>query len=208
MSGCKGKSLYLGLRPPQGEEVYHLPMIEIEPFGVPLEARDRLLSCTHLILTSRTTAEILKRDNDLTKLNWEVIAVGEKTAKAWGKNAHACYPETAEGVVAYLKTSLPKSAYVFYPHSKLSRPVISNFLKASRIKHIDHPLYTSKPIIYNQLPDLSQYSEVVFTSPSTVDAFLKNFKYFPKSIPLKGIGPITENYLTVRLKGDSLLAKT
>lgn len=208
-----GKSLYLGLRKPSNPLYFHLPMIEIVPFPfdseVGLQAKERLLSFTHLILTSQTTAELLhrwKKEHDLIFPPWKVIALGKKTGKAWGeKEVAICDEETAEGVIKNLKKQSFSSPFFLYPHSELSRPVIENFLKADNLTYFNWPLYTTRAIRYSSLPDLESFSEIIFTSPSTVDAFLENYSSLPTAIPLKGIGPITENYLTIRKERVSLL---
>jgi len=51
------------------------------------------------------------------------------------------------------------------------------------------------------VPSLEEMEEIVFTSPSTVEAFLQIYGQIPKNIKITAIGPVTQNVLSKYGKG-------
>lgn len=105
--------------------------------------------------------------------------------------------ETAEGVVNVMETIDLRHANILWPHSAQSRPVISDWLKSRGVAHCSLPLYDTVANIPKHLPDLRGIDEIVFTSPSTVDAFLMAYGSLPKDKKLTSIGPITQMRLNL-----------
>jgi uroporphyrinogen-III synthase len=89
-------------------------------------------------------------------------------------------------------------AYFFYPRSSKARPVLSYYLRVRKLRHQVCDLYDTLDHSGALLPPLEKFDEIVFTSPSTVEAFQKIQVTLPKNIIIKAIGPITkaslENY--------------
>ncbi len=208
--------LYLGLDPTHYQtngEITHWPIIQIIPrsFNDPLinETLSNFKSYTHIIITSKTTVAILKDylprfGIDLrlwaTKLT---LAVGRVTAQHLEDcgiiPAKVATEETAEGMIHELQQLSLEHAHVFWPHSSQARPMIKNFLATHHIRHTTCILYDPSPHRPTKLPFLETFDEIVFTSPSTVQAFLHIFGSFPSHIKLTAIGPITAQALRVCL---------
>lgn len=204
--------LYLGLDIPdylKDQSVIHYPIIKIVP--VPSDSPDiktafaELTQYTHIIFTSKNSVRIFV--DYLLNFGWnlhhldgkQIIAVGKVTAQCLehaGIHVNLVSKlETAEGITHDLPQVLFGNSYVFWPHSKLSRSVIPDFLKDNQIKFRDCILYdtvSQKPL---PVPDLDKIDEIIFTSPSTVDAFMKIFGSLPRHKVLTAIGPITQVYL-------------
>ncbi len=202
------KILYLGLDPSHygKENVVHCPMIQIspKPFGEIKESLLKFNEYTHIIITSKTTISMLdlyfkeigSTIQELKKKN--VIAVGHVTAKYLNKAGIACripQSETAEGVVEVLEKLDLCNSYLFLPQSAQARPVIKSYLIHRNIRVEICEIYDTKTLIPKILPQLENFDEIVFTSPSTVKAFLEIFGTFPKNIQLTPIGPITAKFL-------------
>ena len=128
-----------------------------------------------------------------------MIAIGTATAallKELGFSSLVPEDETAEGVVDILKSINIKNA--LYLHSSRARDVISHYLKSNHIACFQAPLYDTVMQKIQPVPSLDSFDEIVFTSPSTVDAFLEIFKQLPHNKTLTAIGPITRSYLLAK----------
>lgn len=201
--------LYLGLDPThyQGNgTITHWPIIQIRPR--PLSEPDiqqalaNFDAYTHVIITSKSTVKILKEYLELSHIPLErwrakaTLAVGQSTAKSLLQIGitpfKVAVEEKAEGIVELLKSL---EGHFFWPHSAKARPMISEFLQGKGARLATCVLYEPVSHFPDPLPDLSTFDEIVFTSPSTVDAFLEHFHSFPKHARLTPIGLITGNYL-------------
>lgn len=207
------KILYLGLDPLyyQGEgEVVHWPIIEIIPRPLSDPAlQESLLSFdrySHVVITSKSTVSIL--DSYLQLLGFErehwkekvILAVGKVTASHLRDlqiiPTHICQEESAEGMIEVLSHLNLEGAYLFWPHSSKARPLISRFLEEKRVCFSECLLYEPRAREETTpLPDVNSFDEIVFTSPSTVEAFLKIFETFPVGPQLSPIGPVTAQKL-------------
>jgi uroporphyrinogen-III synthase len=206
--------LYLGLEVPsemQHLDLVHCPLIRTVPRS--LQDADLKLSFelfdsyTHLIFTSKTSVSIFFDYAPHFGIHLKeicrkiLVAVGKKTAAKLSLYCQqqasilTASEETAEGVILLLSRCDLKDAYLFWPHSALARPLLSEWLNANCVKHCSCIFYDTVPMRPAFLPDPSHFSEIIFTSPSTVDAFVSLFKSFPRGVSLTAIGPITERYL-------------
>ena len=181
------KILYLGLDPPPG--AVHYPVIytkrlETSQFH---EAAKLWARFTHVIFTSKTAVRYWPFDLQ----GKTIIAIGEKTAASIGKKDVLVASEsTQEGVLALLKTIDLMNAFLFYPRSKLARPLLSSAFPMFVLDLYETLLQRPEPV-----PDLKLFDEIIFTSPSTVDGFLHIFGSLPRDKILTPIGPITERKL-------------
>lgn len=208
--------LYLGTDPTQfaakGQfdgHLIHYPVIEIvprNPESAELKrAYDDLGEYTHLIFTSKNAVQIffdhlkqLQICKSVIK-NKTIIAIGAITAaylKAQeGPVAHIAEEETQEGLITLLNRLDMEEAYVFFPRSALSRPVLVQYFQKREIRFQACDLYDTKTSKRSSIPDINQVDEIVFTSPSTVRGFIEIFGPLPKKKKLLAIGPITEQAL-------------
>lgn len=204
------KILYLGHDPSRffyKGDLFHFPIIETVPHL--FEYKEFLKKSTHLLLTSRQTVFCLLRhvsNEDL--IDKKFLTIGRGTTEALvsifsqlnnlgvsfsdSDVLYEAATSTSEGVVTLLKTFDLKDRFVFYPHSALARPVIKNYLVESEICHFSFSLYTTRVNRREHPMDLTPYDQLVFTSPSTVHAFLELYHTFPKGKKLVARGSITQ----------------
>ena len=206
------KALYLGLDPAhwKGERILvHIPFIKIVPKSLtdPLieQALKQFSNFTHVVITSKSSVKIL-HNFLLTKgipleiwADKQTAVVGRSTAielEAYGiKPDIIAEEETAEGVVKALKKMDLESAHFFWPRSSRARTVINDFFYERGVPFTACPLYDTVTSVPDPLPRIEDFKEVIFTSPSTVDAFLAIYGKFPSHLLLTPIGPVTANYL-------------
>lgn len=195
--------LYLGLDPARFHyegELVHLPLIQIVPH--PLEevkgAFEKLPACTHVLLTSRQAAALTIDYASLLSISFEqkiYLAVGPGTAavlKEQGLSCtHVAQEACGEGVVALLSKLDLSHSFLFFPHSSLARPLVKDYLLERHLPHLAFPLYDTHPRAV-ALPDLEAFDAIVFTSPSTVEAFAACCPCLPPYEKCHPIGPITQ----------------
>jgi len=190
------KMLYVGLNAPSSDRVVHCPLIEIVPRKV-----HNIPQATHLIFTSQSAVRIFCESNDHN--NKTIISVGKSTTRALNQYGidvqYTASTETAEGVVEVLETIPKEKAYFLWPHASGARTVISDYLRSNNYTFCDYPLYDTKTRFPKEIPNLSQFNEIYFTSPSTVDAFIEVFGEIPKGKKLSTIGPVTQEYLSQKM---------
>lgn len=208
----KKRILYIGLDPSHYQtqgEIIHCPLIQIipRPLTDPIlyQSLQNFAQYTHLLLTSKSSVSILY--NYLIEMNFSLEAWKNKIVCVVGKvtafhlSQLNIFPqiiakeETAEGLVAELTQLSWKNSYVFWPHSSKSRPVLKEFFEKNFIPYQNCVLYEPQIHLPPHIPPLETIDEVVFTSPSTVKAFLSHFSYFPIHLHLTAIGPITAHFL-------------
>ena len=198
------KILYLGLDPSrfvhEGVLTHH-PLIQIQ--ALPLEDVKEAFGThgawTHLIFTSQTGVSLFFEVCQKLKITLpplECIVVGKATEaklRIYGEfKIRVAQKECAEGVVECLEKMDLKNAHLFFPHSTLARTTIVDFLKKEGISYTEALLY--KPISLEKIPALKieEFDEIVFTSPSIVDAYMKIFGRLPKQKKLTAIGVVTQ----------------
>lgn len=206
------KILYLGLDVSSYQTkgcVTHFPVIEIIPIQSThpsiKESLTSFSSYTHLLITSKSSTKIL---SDYLPLfgyglnDWQAkktIAIGRGTAKDLQNKGIEPFlvaqEESSEGLIKELSAVELKNSSFFWPHSAQSRPLISHFFHSQSAKLKECILYHTKTLQHKNLPDLNHFDEIVFTSPSTVKAFLEIFGSFPTNKKLTPIGPITAAFL-------------
>ncbi|MGC1878916.1 MAG: uroporphyrinogen-III synthase [Rhabdochlamydiaceae bacterium] len=208
--------LYLGTDPTQFESQGHLrghlihyPVIKIVPRPLDhpelKQAYGDLDAYTHLLFTSKNSVKVFS--GHLTTLNRSletkvIIAIGVVTAAHLSRLGlspqFVAQEETQEGVVQLLGTMNLENSYFFMPRSSLSRPILVNFFQQRYIRYQACDLYDTVAQALEPKPNLDEVEEIVFTSPSTVSAFLEIFGSLPKGKKLIAIGPVTEQVLLSR----------
>jgi uroporphyrinogen-III synthase len=192
------KTLYLGTDPSEFQsphEVVHYPVIKIVPREIPLLD---LSPFTHIVFTSKHAVRIFYANHKPQPI--KVFAIGTVTAKAL--RSHGVEPdwiseeETQEGMVKGLLLQDLKQARIAIPRSSLSRDVLVNFFIENKIAYHAYVLYDTLPQKLEPVPDLADFNEIVFTSPSTVRAFLAIYGALPQDKILRALGPITHAALT------------
>lgn len=206
----EGKILYTGLNPKHfGKEVTHFPLIEIVPrafnrFDITCSFDD-IPEYTHIIFTSKSGVEVFfscLKEKGYTEKDLEgkeIVAVGKVTAKyleAKGvKVSKVADTETQEGVIHLLALEDLGKSYVFLPQSSRARCALVQSLIHRGVRHQRCDLYDTRVKIPTVRPTLESFDEIIFTSPSTVDAFKKVFGNVPKGKKITAIGPVTRSKL-------------
>lgn len=210
--------LYLGLQVPEeltNERVTHCPLIQIIPRSLndPFVQSAMLAfsDYTHLLFTSKSSVTLFFEYASHFDISMEsiqsktIIVVGQKTASKlqdFGVIPQAiAEEETAEGVTKLLQEMSLEQANFFWPHSARSRSIISNWLTTNGIRHCSCIFYDTIYIKPEALPDLNSFEEIMFTSPSTVDAFIACYGRLPTNKKLSCKGPVTEAYLRCQISG-------
>ena len=209
-AGKKEKILYTGLSTKHmlsDKGVEHLPLIEIVPRSFDgLEIQRAFVDVphyTHIIFTSKSGVEVffdcLKHYGGASLQGKEIWAIGTVTARRiedYGfQVSKVAKEETQEGLIHLLALEDLDQAYILLPQSSKARPALAQTLVLRRIRHQLCHLYdtlTKRPPV---LPDIKTFDEIIFTSPSTVDAFIEIFGEIPKGKKMITIGPITEHRL-------------
>lgn len=193
------KILYLGLNP-KGKDVLHYPVIRTEKIASFEEARLLWDKSTHVIFTSQTAVRYWNEEK--IPLDKIVISVGKATANLVGRPSLIANPETQEGVIALLETMDLQKAFIFWPKSKKARPVLTQYLQEKKIPYYALDLYDTVFQKLEPVPNLMEVKEIVFTSPSTVEGFLRIYGSFPPGIRYTAIGPVTERAISSCLHGS------
>lgn len=180
--------LYLGLRPRPG--TYHYPVIRTEYLGGVEAALALWNQFTHVIFTSQTAVHYWPGPWDK-----EMIAIGEATAEALRKKG--IEPQiapfaTQEGVIELIRKT---KGHFFIPRSRRARSLLADYFCEHQIPHFLLDLYDTHFQKLEPVPSLAEFDEIIFTSPSTVEGFLKIYGSLPKDKKLTAIGPVTEKVL-------------
>ena len=184
--------LYLGLRPKRG--VFHYPVIRTEKIATEKSVSSLWPKFTHMIFTSQTAVEYWEGPWDK-----EILAIGEKTAAALKKRGVASKIApfaTQEGMIVLVHEI---DGYFFIPRSKRARSALTDFMQQHQIPFFALDLYDTYFQKLEPVPNLDAFDEIIFTSPSTVEGFLRIFGTLPRDKKLTPIGPITALALKVAL---------
>ncbi len=123
----------------------------------------------------------------------ELIAIGPETAKSLPKTSLIAKEATQEGIIELIKKM--RSGFFLLPKSKRARPLLTDFMKRENIRFFALDLYDTHFQKLEPVPDLDDFGEIVFTSPSTVEGFIRIYGKLPSNKKLTAIGPITEREL-------------
>lgn len=197
--------LYLGIDVPSSAlslgQVVHYPVIRTQRIDSPeLRAALALWNCfTHVIFTSKNG---VRHWYEVGPARGKIaIAIGKATAaelQQRGVEPLIASDPTQEGVIALLETLSLEKAFLLYPRSKLARPILAEYLKTRNARFFILDLYETVFQKLEPVPDLESFDEIVFTSPSTVEGFLRIFGSFPRDTRLTAIGPITEKSILLK----------
>lgn len=199
------KILYLGVDPAHYSchgELIHYPVIKIVPRIEHREIQEifeEIHDFSHIIFTSKNAVSMFfscMQKSGKTLRNPSILAIGKITALYL--THHGVQPdriakeETQEGVVELLQLEDLTRAYVLIPRSAQARLVLTNYLRDQQIRFKTCDLYDTVTQRLEPVPHLALIDEIVFTSPSTVRAFLEIFGRVPPGKKMTAIGPITE----------------
>ena len=192
------RTLYTGLVCPNTDYI-HTPLIEIEP--VDYEAQlEKICDTQHkaydiLLFTSRYAVKHWRSD-----LTGRIISIGPATTQALIE-AGAYEVEQTEhddsyGVIDYF-SRLPRGR-VLIPRSNLALPIIPDGLRELGFDVTTLTVYNNVYPRHVRRVNLANIQRVVFTSPSTIDNFIKTYGGLPPHIEYVTRGSITAHHLKSR----------
>ncbi len=213
----KKSILYLGLNPSHYQKerpMVHCPVIKIVPRSKECpeirEVFSKIEEYSHIVFTSKNGVRIFfdcleAFGHDREKLKSAVvIAVGRITALCLEKEGlsanYVAGNECQEGIIDILSEIDLEGANILLPRSSIARPLLSEYLEEHKIKHQICSLYDTITHRPDELPNLNDVGEIIFTSPSTVDAFFEIFDRVPEDIQLTALGPITRKALREKVQ--------
>jgi len=193
---------------------FHLPLIKIRPLDDYRQFDNILKKISHkpstinykpvfdwIIFASRYGVEyffkrLFELGYDTRILNGiKIAAVGNSTAKRlldFGISADLVPKnESSKGLLERFRKEDLKGKKIFMPRSDLSDKGLKNGLK-----HLGATVassYAYRNVMPKDLPDidLSNFDEIIFSSPSTVRNFKKRYARLPKGIKINCIGDVT-----------------
>ncbi|MCM8796243.1 MAG: uroporphyrinogen-III C-methyltransferase [Candidatus Omnitrophica bacterium] len=183
---------------------FHLPLIKIEPLNDYREFDKFLKNIKNfdwIVFASRYGVEYffkrLRMINSDSRVlaNIKIAAIGNSTKNRlldFGILADLVpKKESSEGLIAEFKKIDIKDKKVFLPRSDISDKGLSKALKELGAKVTTSFAYRN--VMPKDLPDLdlSNFDEIMFTSPSGVRNFKKRYKKVPRKIKIRHIGNIT-----------------
>jgi len=194
--------LYTGAVCPNSSYI-HTPLIEI--IGVDDDtllrsATKRLQEFDYLLFTSRFAVKYWVLSNGGFDIE-NVVSIGAKTSEALRnagvKNIKQTEKDDSFGVIDWF--SAQKKGRVLIPRSNIALPIISEGLKALGFEVETVTAYINRmpqnPIKVN----LDKIDKIIFTSPSTVDNFVKLYGGIPNEKILETRGVVTEKRLKEKM---------
>ncbi len=203
--------LFLGTHPQEYGSlgrIIHFPMIEIAP--VIFKAKEQVIflrkirECDMVILTSehavRNFLAFLDKNGDSEIFHKkDCVTIGGHTAQALLD--HGIHPkliggeETGEGLFKDIKKHFDlKGMRVVFPRSSLPNPYLKNALTKAGAHVFEVAVYENTKPRKRSLP-VEHIDAVVFTSPSTVVNFLKDYGKIPPCWEISCKGPVSQKAL-------------
>jgi len=189
--------LYLGLDPSRfvcAGKVIHYPVI----YTVPRQVSVNIEMCTHFLFTSKEAVTYFFAQFKPMP-HKKYLAIGNVTAgylRMYDIEPYlVAVEETQEGMIEALEGEVLEGAYFCFPRSSRARPLLTRYLEKRGVSYLAFDLYDTLPQVQQSIPDLTQIDAIVFTSPSTVDAFLRIYGKIAQDKELICQGPITQQAL-------------
>ncbi len=194
--------LYTGAVCPNSSYI-HTPLIEIDKVDddtLLRSATNRLQEFDYLLFTSRFAVKYWILSNGGFDIE-NVVSIGAKTSEALRnagvKNIKQTEKDDSFGVIDWF--SAQKKGRVLIPRSNIALPIIPEGLKALGFEVETVTAYINRmpqnPIKVN----LDKIDKIIFTSPSTVDNFVKLYGGIPNEKILETRGVVTEKRLKEKM---------
>lgn len=192
------KTLYTGAICPNPEYL-HTPLIEIVAVDDDTELKtaiSRLQTFDYLLFTSRFAVKYWALSGGGFDVA-NIVSIGSTTSAALSKlgvkNINQPEKDDSYGVIDWF--SRQKLGRVLIPRSNIALPIIPDGLRALGFAVETVTAYK------NQMPanpikvNLAETDKIIFTSPSTVDNFVRLYGVIPKGKILETRGVVTEKRL-------------
>ena len=192
------KTLYTGTICPNPEYL-HTPLIEIvavDDYTELKAAISRLQTFDYLLFTSRFAVKYWALSGGGFDVE-NIVSIGTTTSAALNqlgiKNINQTEKDDSYGVIDWF--SRQKVGRILIPRSNIALPIISDGLRTLGFDVETVAAYK------NQMPanpikvNLAEIDKIIFTSPSTVDNFVRLYGGIPKGKILETRGLVTERRL-------------
>ena len=194
-------TLYTGLTSPDANYI-HTPLIEIVPVDDDTQLRRAIAdidSYDYVLFTSRYAAKYV---GALSVMHTRIVSIGRTTTKALHQIGVEEVDEVEEdnsyGVVSWFSSQ--SRGRVLIPRSNLALPIIPEGLRQLGFEVDCVTAYINRMPEHPKKVNLDEIDRIVFTSPSTIDNFIRLYGALPEKKELVTRGPITEQYLQTILK--------
>ena len=194
-------TLYTGLTSPDATYI-HTPLIEIVPVDDDTPLRRAIAdidSYDYVLFTSRYAAKYV---GALSVIHTRIVSIGRTTTKALHQIGVEEVSEVEEdnsyGVVSWFSSQ--PCGRVLIPRSNLALPIIPEGLRQLGFEVNCVTAYINRMPEHPNKVNLDEIDRIVFTSPSTIDNFIRLYGALPEKKELVTRGPITEQHLQTILK--------
>ena len=189
------RTLYTGLVCPNPDDI-HTPLIEIEPVSF---VEPSIEDYDYLLFTSRYAVKAVAHSSFFTlHSSLKIVSIGPSTTQAL-KEAGAVEVEQTEqddsyGVIDFF--SRQTRGRVLIPRSNLALDIIPDGLRSLGFTVQALTVYNNVYPRHVRRVNLDNIQRVVFTSPSTIDNFIKTYGCLPAHIEYVTRGSITAAHLS------------
>ncbi len=208
----KQKFLYTGTNPQKYSalgEIIHFPMIQIEPVPLVVANIERIKNTLHqyqfIVFTSRFGVKCFFEFLQARKYSLENLqakdffVIGQATATALREfgfePAVVAEVESSEGLLEAIQEKHDvKNKAILFPRSNLPNPFLEDELKKLGAQVDVLAIYENTKPEFRALPQ-NGIRNVIFTSPSTVNNFLKDYGKIPAKWRILSRGPLTTKTL-------------
>jgi len=170
----------------------NLPMIKINFFQKEID----LQSYDALIFTSKNGVRAIDKI-DKNWINKDIYSIGQGTSKEIKKyNANLVYTAKSSygnSFALEIKERL-KNKKVLFLRAKVVTSKLNKILIEADIKLDEETVYETTCRAYEEEKLIDKNSIIIFTSPTTVNCFFKNFKW-DKSYKAISIGKVTASFI-------------
>ena len=194
-------TLYTGLTSPDANYI-HTPLIEIVSVDDDTQLRRAIAdidSYDYVLFTSRYAAKYV---GALSVIHTRIVSIGRTTTKALHQIGVEEVDEVEEdnsyGVLSWFSSQ--SRGRVLIPRSNLALPIIPEGLRQLGFEVDCITAYNNRMPEHPKKVNLDEIDRIVFTSPSTIDNFIRLYGALPEKKELVTRGPITEQHLQTILK--------
>ena len=194
-------TLYTGQTSPDANYI-HTPLIEIVSVDDDTQLRRAIAdidSYDYVLFTSRYAAKYV---GALSVMHTRIVSIGRTTTKALHQIGVEEVDEVEEdnsyGVVSWFSSQ--SRGRVLIPRSNLALPIITEGLRQLGFEVDCVTAYINRMPEHPKKVNLDEIDRIVFTSPSTIDNFIRLYGALPEKKELVTRGPITEQHLQTILK--------
>ena len=194
-------TLYTGLTSPDANYI-HTPLIEIVPVDDETQLRRAIAdidSYDYVLFTSRYAAKYV---GALSVRHTRIVSIGRTTTKALHQigveEVYEVEEDNSYSVISWFSSQ--SRGRVLIPRSNLALPIIPEGLRQLGFEVDCITAYNNRMPEHPKKVNLDEIDRIVFTSPSTIDNFIRLYGALPEKKELVTRGPITEQYLQTILK--------